>query len=408
MHVIFIAPHFPANQRSFVRALKEIGCRVSGIIDVEYRYVDSEVKGYLDDYEEVPSVTSLEAVTQAVRKIQKRGPWVHHMEAAVEAHMLVCAMVRERCGIPGLPFEVVERCRDKVVMKKYLRERGFPVARDAAVNNAKEAVVAAEHVGFPLILKPRSGAGASATYRINNKADLDWAIKDANLDKYNQECTIEQFLEGHEGFYDTMTLNGEVVFESISHYYPNVLTAMRSRDVAAQICVTNRVEWDSYNELRIFGRKVIESLGITTAATHMEWFFGNEGLKFSEIACRPPGVSVWDLFCAINDIDIYKLWARAVTGTPIRQKPSRQFAGGMISIRPNKDGRVIGYTGLETIQKKYGDCIIKTYLPPKGSSTQPIEAGYRANAWMFVRHPDYDQLRRIMDDIGNTLKMWAE
>ena len=408
MHVIFIAPHFPANQRSFVRALKEIGCRVSGIIDVEYKYVDSEVKSYLDDYEEVPSVTSLDAVTGAVQRLQKRGPWVHYLEAAVEAHVLVCAKVRERCNIPGLPFDVVERCRDKVVMKKYLRDRGFPVARDAAVNNAKEARVASQHVGYPLILKPRSGAGASATYRINSNRDLEWAIKDASLDKYNQECTIEQFLEGHEGFYDTLTINGKVVFESISHYYPNVLTAMRTRDVAAQICVTNRVDWDSYDELRLFGRKVISALGITTAATHMEWFFGNEGLKFSEIACRPPGVSVWDLFCAINDLDLYKMWARAVSGAKLQQRASRRFAGGMISIRPNKDGRVIGYTGMEQIQKKYDQCIIKAYLPPKGSATQPIEAGYRANAWLFVRHPDYDQLRRMMDDIGNTLKMWAE
>ena len=46
--------------------------------------------------------------------------------------------------------------------------------------------------------------------------------------------------------------------------------------------------------------KVIEALNITTAPTHMEWF-GNEGLEFSEIACRPPGVCVWDLYCAINE-----------------------------------------------------------------------------------------------------------
>ena len=80
----------------------------------------------------------------------------------------------------------------------------------------------------------------------------------------------------------------------------------------------------------------------------------------------------------------------------------------MISIRPNKDGRVSGYTGIEEIEKRYGHNIIKAYLPPKGSSTQPIEAGYRANAWLFLRHPDYDQLRRMMDDVGNTLKMWAD
>ena len=408
MHIIFVAPHFPSNQRQFARALKEIGCRVSGIIDAGYQYLDSEMKSFLDDYEEVPSVTSLEAVVKAVQKIQKRGPWVHYLEATIEAHVLVCARAREICKIPGLPYEVVERCRDKVIMKKFLRERGFPVARDAAVNNAKEARKAAKSVGFPSILKPRSGAGASATYRLNSMKDLEYAIRDSHLDKRDQPCTMEQFLSGHEGFFDTITHNGNVVFESISHYYPNVLTAMRNRDVSPQIMVTNRIDVPSYKELRVFGRKVIQALGITTTATHMEWFFGNEGLKFSEIACRPPGVGVWDLFSAINEIDVYKMWSNIVCHGKVTQKPSRRYAGGMLAIRPNKDGTVVGYSGLEEMQRKYGNCIIKTYLPPVGGKTQPIEAGYKANAWMFVRHPDYDQCRRIMDEIGKTVRMWAE
>ena len=214
MHIIFIAPHFPSNQRRFVRALKEIGCRVSGIIDAGYQYIDSETKSFLDDYEEVPSVTSLDAVVNAVKKIQDRGPWVHYLEATVEAHMLVCAKAREICHIPGLPYEVVERCRDKVIMKKFLREKGFPVARDAAVNNAKEARSAAKKVGFPSILKPRSGAGASATYRLNSMRDLEVAIHDSQLDRHSQPCTMEQFLSGHEGFFDTITHNGKVIFES--------------------------------------------------------------------------------------------------------------------------------------------------------------------------------------------------
>ncbi len=37
-------------------------------------------------------------------------------------------------------------------------------------------------------------------------------------------------------------------------------------------------------------RRVIKALDIGTSATHMEWFYGPKGLKFSEIGCRPPGV----------------------------------------------------------------------------------------------------------------------
>ena len=102
------------------------------------------------------------------------------------------------------------------------------------------------------------------------------------------------------------------------------------------------------------------------------------------------------------------MWANAICHGAVKQRASRRFAGGMISLRPNKDGRVAGYTGVEELRAKYAPYIIKAHLPPQGSPTQPIEAGYRANAWLFVKHPDYDMLRRMMDDIGQNLKVWAD
>ena len=174
----------------------------------------------MDHYEEVPSVTSLDHVTAAVKQIQARGPWVHYLEAAVEAQVLVCSKVREVCNIPCLPYAVTELCRDKFVMKNFLRKKGFPVARDAAVSNAKEARTGAKHVGYPHILKPRAGAGAMGTYRIDSPAQLEQIIQETRLEKGGQNCTMEQFLTGHEGFYDTITVNGKVVFEQIYTIIP--------------------------------------------------------------------------------------------------------------------------------------------------------------------------------------------
>jgi PPK2 family polyphosphate:nucleotide phosphotransferase len=36
------------------------------------------------------------------------------------------------------------------------------------------------------------------------------------------------------------------------------------------------------------------------------------------------------------------------------------------------------------------------HLPPEGTPTQPVEAGYMANAWVRMKHPDYDELHRMM------------
>ena len=50
-----------------------------------------------------------------------------------------------------------------------------------------------------------------------------------------------------------------------------------------------------------------------------------------------------------------------------------------------------------------GECIIDTHLPAAGTPTQPVEAGYMANAWVRLRHPDYDHARELLDLVGRTV-----
>jgi len=38
---------------------------------------------------------------------------------------------------------------------------------------------------------------------------------------------------------------------------------------------------------------------------------------------------------------------------------------------------------------------------------QPVEAGYMANAYVRMRHPDYDALRGMLDAVGQMLHVYA-
>ena len=181
MHVILLAPHFPANQLKFLRGLRNVGARVTGILDCAPQQVPSVVKDLLHDAEFVQNVTDDRQVEAAVRRVQARGPWVHHLEATVEAHVLCAARVRERTGIPGTPSAVIERCRDKIAMKAFLMEQGFPCARQFAVSSPEEARKAAADLGLPVILKPRDGAGAAGTYKITDADSLEQAIAELSL-----------------------------------------------------------------------------------------------------------------------------------------------------------------------------------------------------------------------------------
>ena len=406
MNVVFVEPFFPSNQRQFARALAEAGATVIGIGEYGVESFDDDLKGWLHHYERVPSVTDVDAMTRAVRWVQDKL-WVDRLEATIEAHTMAAAQVREACTIPGTSVRTAWLCRDKPSMKEVLREAGVPTAASAAVSSAASAHEFAERAGFPLILKPRSGAGASGTVRVDSVAELDDALGVFGGQGV-ESIAVEEFVEGHEGFYDTIAVDGHVAVDFVSHYYPNVLEAMRTRWISPQFVSTNRIDTaPEYGELREMGARVIGALGIGTSATHMEWFFGPKGLRFSEIGCRPPGVGAWDLYSAGNDMDLYRAWADAIVHGGIGAVPSRRYASGIVALRPSQDGVISGYSGVDELQQQYGEWVIDAHLPSPGTPTQGVAAGYMANAYVRMRHPDYDTLRGMLDAVGRTLHVYA-
>ena len=406
MNVVFVEPFFPSNQRHFVRALAEAGATVVGLGESSADALDGELKGWLHHYEQVSSVTDVDSMTRAVRWVQDKL-WVDRIEATIEAHIMATAEVRQACAIPGTSVQTAWLCRDKPSMKQALREAGVPTAASTAVDSAAQARDFAGQVGYPLILKPRSGAGASGTIAVGSDTELDQSLRIFGGQGV-ESIALEEFVEGHEGFYDTITVTGQVALDFVSHYYPNVLEAMRTRWISPQFISTNRIDTaPEYAELREMGAKVNAALGIGTSATHMEWFFGPKGLKFSEIGCRPPGVGAWDLYSAGNDMDLYRAWADAIVHGGAATVPSRRFASGIVALRPSQDGVISGYSGVDELQQQYGEWVIDAHLPPPGTPTQGVEAGYMANAYVRMRHPDYDTLRGMLDAVGRTLHVYA-
>jgi formate-dependent phosphoribosylglycinamide formyltransferase (GAR transformylase) len=407
VHVVFLEPAFPANQNEFVRGLLAVGAKVTAIGESPTGALPSDMLGRLFHYEQVPSVVDDDAVMRCVRWIHERLP-VDRLEATVEAHVMTAARVREACGIPGTSVRTAWLCRDKPAMKDALAKAGVPCAQSTGAVSSDEAHRFADSVGFPLIVKPRSGAGSAGTFKVTSNEELDGALHASGVE-HGSSVAIEEFVEGHEAFYDTITIGGRVACDFVTHYYPNVLEAMRTRWISPQFIVTNRIDTaEDYREVRELGGKVIEALAIDTSPTHMEWFFGPKGLRFSEIGCRPPGVGCWDLYCAANEMDVYEEWARAICWGCIEQEPSRRYSAGIITLRPDRDGTIIGYEGVEFVRQEFGESLIDWHLPDPGTPTQSVESGYMANAWMRLRHPDFDELRRMLDAVGQNVQVRAE
>ncbi len=402
-HVVLLGPDLFAAFHEFARALKEVGARVTGVGSTPRERLRAGLARHLDHWERVDSPFDATQVVAAVRHASRRAA-VDRLETVEERLVEPAAEARAHLGLPGLTPRAARLCRDKPAMKEALRRAGLPCAESAAASSIAELAAFAERIGYPLIVKPRAGLGSVGTFRVESARQLAVAAAKLGVGA-GVSVAVEEFVEGHEGFYDTLSIEGTPRFEFISHYFPSVLEALSDRRVAPQIVATNRVEQPGYAELRAVGRKVIAALDIGTSATHMEWFFGPKGLKVSEIGARPPGERLWDLYCAGNEIDLYREWGRAIAWGAVEAPLTRRFAAGSVQVRPPHDGKVTGYVGWDRIRKRYGAHVFAHDLPRPGRRTTPIEKGYLANDWLRLRHPDYDTLRGMLDDIGRSLRV---
>jgi hypothetical protein len=317
--------------------------------------------------------------------------WVDRLEATIEAHIMATAQVREACTIPGTSVRTAWLCRDKPSMKEALREAGVPTAASAAVAARPRRRRSPSEVGFPLILKPRSGAGASGTVRVDDPAawSTRWGSSAAGrrVDRRRGVHRGPRGLLRHDhgqragGAGLRLALLPERAGGDAD---PVDLAAVHLHQPDRLGAGVRRAARD--------GRRVIAALGIETSATHMEWFFGPKGLKFSEIGCRPPGVGAWDLYSAGNEIDLYRAWANAIAGGDTGSAPSRRYASGIVALRPGHDGRISGLhrgRGAAAAVRRVGH----RRAPAAAGHRDPgVEAGYMANAYVRMRHPDYDTL----------------
>jgi hypothetical protein len=68
MRVVFLSPRYPNEMRQFTRGLAEVGVEVLGVGD---GHPDPELRRYLADYLEVPSLTDEDDLIRRVRS------WLH-------------------------------------------------------------------------------------------------------------------------------------------------------------------------------------------------------------------------------------------------------------------------------------------------------------------------------------------
>ena len=374
---IFISPNFPASYWKFCAELKNNGMRVLGIGDCPYDDLTQDLRNSLHEYYKVSSLENFDEVFKAVAFFTYKYGKIDWLESNNEYWLERDAKLRTEFHITtGFQEEDMHKVKCKSAMKEYYAKAGIPTARYHIVEGYDDAVAFAHQVGYPVIVKPDNGVGASHTYRLHSDDEVRFFIdtKDENI------YIMEEQVNGVVCTYDAIIgSKGQPLFESGN------VTPLSIMDV-----VNDNMESiyyiykDMAPDLRDAGLRTVKAFGVKSRFVHLEFFrltADQEGLgKAGQIVgletnMRPSGGYTPDMYNFAYETDVYKIWADMIvydeSTKPLGTKRFCAFCGRRDGVNYRMDH--------DAVMEKYGSNMKMQDRIPDALSGAMANVMYMAN-----------------------------
>jgi hypothetical protein len=398
----FVAPYLLDTTTRFVEA-------AAGLPGVQLALITSEpedglppgLRRALAGHWRVDDALDAGQIAWAVEGLGGQLGHVQRLIAVLEQLQVPVAQVREHLGIPGMDPGTARNFRDKAQMKTVLRAAGVPCARHRLAAFADEATDFAREVGFPLVVKPPAGAGAKSTFRLDDPSDLRTWLE-MSPPSPDRPAMIEEFLTGEEGSFDSVVVDGQLVWASISSYLPTPLEVLRNPWMQWVVLLPRDISGPEYDEIKKIAPAALRALGLRTGLSHMEWFRRPDGsVAVSEVGARPPGAQITSMLCFAHDFDLYTAWSRLmVDGT--FDPPERRWSAGTVYLRGQGAGQVRAVHGLDRLSPEVGALIVDSRMPHPG---QPSSGSYEGDGFITVRHPDTAVVTAALKQLVTTVRV---
>ena len=289
---VFISPNFPTNYWKFC----------------------AELKASLNEYYKVSSLENYDEVYRAVAFLTYKHGKIDWLESNNEYWLERDAALRTAFHITtGFQESDMEPVKYKSAMKAYYAKAGIKTARWHLVHDYTGCKDFIAEVGYPVIVKPDNGVGASHTYKLKNDDELNYffATKDDVL------YIMEEFVNGTVHTYDgVIDAQGNPLFETGNVTMDSIMDTVNTNGNSCYY-----IEKTLPEAMRDVGRRTVAAFGVKSRFVHLEFFVLNEdqpalGKKGDilglEVNMRPSGGWSADMFNFANSCDVYKIWADMV------------------------------------------------------------------------------------------------
>jgi biotin carboxylase len=402
-NVVFVAPYALDATTRFVKAVVGVSDSRVGLLssDPLERFPASVQEGLAGHYRIGDCLDPSELAAGVIALGRHLGS-VDRLVAILENIQVPLAEVRGQLGVPGIDPEVARNFRDKARMKTVFEQTGVPCARHRRADRPEDALAFAADVGFPFVVKPVAGAGARGTFRIEDRDQLGQWLAAASLAPADP-VLLEEFLVGEEHSFDSVLVDGKLVWHSIGRYLPTPLNVLENPWIQWCVLLPRDIDGAGFAEIGALGTRALSALGLRSGLSHMEWFRRPDGsLAISEVGARPPGAQFMSLMSWAHDTDLYGEWARFVVHDWF-EPPERQYAVGAAYLRAQGVGHSIrAVHGLDRLSASTRSRIVEAHLPEPGRA---VADTYDGDGYVIVRDPDTGGVEQALGELITTIRV---
>ena len=363
MNFVFISPHFPHTYWQFCDRLRRNGINVLGIGDAPYETLESSLKAALTEYYRVNSLEDYDQVYRATAFFAFKYGKIDWIESMNEYWLEQDARLRTDFNVTtGIREDRISFIKEKSLMKKLYLEAGIPTARQHVVTDQEAGKAFIAEVGYPVIVKPDVGVGATHTWKLENDTDLEAFYNNLPAAPY----VMEEYIQGEICSYDAiLDSRCEPLFESMTVWPPVMDIVNKDLDLMYYTCP------EVPEKLRKLGRKTVKAFGVDRRFVHLEFFRLTKARKglgrigdFAalEVNMRPAGGYTPDMMDFAHSTDVYQIYADMVAYDERRIPESGEHFYCVYASR--KDGHTYAHTHEEIMEKYSSRMMMQEEMPP--------------------------------------------
>jgi len=307
-----------------------------------------------------------EAVCNLVRERKIDGVTTTGTEFSIPA----IGYIHDRLGLPGVSMETAKTMTNKILAQTRFAEENVPAARFRYVTTLRQALAAAEEIGYPVYVKAPDSSGSRGIRMVPGPGDMEAAFAEAVEISKKGEILVEEMLKGVEFGAQVIVVDGEV------------LHCLCHNDTVTPPPVTvpvgHSLPFNESGEIRRQAREVcgaaVRALKIRNAVCNADLIATPDGVRLFEIGARIGATGLPEIVEIHHGINLYDVAISMALGERPEITPGKGPAAAYLLIRALRSGRLARCRIPDEVKRAEG--VVEIHFDyPEGTEVREFRTG---------------------------------